>query len=224
MKKISTVFIIKRENGLALATENFLEGNEWVANGEGKATIKFDGSSCLIKDGILFRRWNRKLTKKAMKAKRIAALKNNDFVVDESMFKPVPEGAIKCNDIFDPVTLHWPHWIPVTSDPADKLHFEAFELLKAEGKVSDGTWEICGPKIRCNPHKFENHVLIKHGSVEVVVEDRSFEGIKLFLDNLDGEGIVFHHEDGRMAKVRNKDFDLAVKWNEEADPRDKLLK
>jgi hypothetical protein len=219
MKKISTVFVINRETNLA--TAEILKGNEWVVNGEGIATVKFDGSSCLIKDGILFRRWNRKLTKKAMKAKSLANRKGEEFIPDESMFRSVPEGAILCNETFDPKTLHWPHWIPVTDDAADKLHLEAFEALKAENKVSDGTWEICGPKIRCNPHNFKTHVLIKHGEVEVKVEDRSFNGIKTFLESFDGEGLVFHHADGRMAKIRNKDFELSHKWNEDADPRDK---
>ena len=217
MKKISTVFIINRETNLA--TEEVLKGNEWVVNGEGFATVKFDGSSCLIKDGFLFRRWNRKLTKKAMKSKSFAARKGLEFIPDESMFRPVPEGAIKCNETFDAKTLHWPHWVPVGEDPADLLHVEAFETLKVEGKVEDGTFEICGPKIRCNPHKFDSHVLLKHGDVVVEVEDRSLEGIRAFLEGFDGEGLVFHHPDGRMAKVRCKDFD--IEWNEEADPRDK---
>lgn len=219
MKKISTVFVINRETNLA--TTDVLSGNEWVVNGEGLATVKFDGSSCLIKDGVLFRRWNRKLTKKAMRAKSFAAKKGLDFVPDESMFRPVPDGAIKCNETFDPKTLHWPHWVPVGDDAADKLHVEAFEALKAEGKVVDGTFEICGPKIRCNPHNFDSHVLLKHGDVVVDVEDRSFEGIRAFLESFNGEGLVFHHPDGRMAKIRKKDF--GFDWNEEADPRDKNL-
>lgn len=222
MKKISTVFIINRETNLAVP--EILKGNEWVVNGEGVATVKFDGSSCFINDGVLFRRWNRKLTKKAMRLKGNAARKGETFIPNESMFKPVPDGAIKCNESFDPKTLHWPHWIPVSDDPADKLHIEAFNALKEDGKVEDGTFEICGPKIRCNPHNFDSHVLIKHGSVEISIEDRSFEGLKTFMSKFVGEGLVFHNSDGRMAKIRNKDFDLNVKWNEEADPRDKNLK
>lgn len=218
MKKISTIFVINREDNLA--TKEVLKGNEWVLDGEGKATVKFDGSSCLIKDGILFRRWNRKLTKKAMRNKSFAAKKGLEFTPDESMFRAVPDGAIKCNETFDAKTLHWPHWVPVGEDAADKLHVEAFEVLKAENKVEDGTFEICGPKIRCNPHNFDSHVLLKHGDVVVEVEDRSFEGIKTFLDSFVGEGLVFHHPDGRMAKIRMKDF-ADLTWNEEADPRDK---
>ncbi len=218
MKKISTVFVIDRNNNLA--TSETVKGNEWVVNGEGIATVKFDGSSCLIKDGKLFKRWNRKLTKKAMKKKNFSAKNGLDFIPDESMFRAVPEGAIKCNETFDPKTLHFPHWVPVGEDPADKLHIEAFEALKANGNISDGTFEICGPKIRCNPHNFDSHVLLKHGDVVVDVEDRSFEGIHTFLESFVGEGLVFHHPDGRMAKIRMKDF-ADLTWNEEADPRDK---
>lgn len=217
MKKISTVFIINRETNLAIP--EVLKGNEWVINGEGVATVKFDGSSCLINEGVLFKRWNRKLTKKSIALKRKAARKGEDFIPDESMFRPIPDGAVRCNESFDPKTLHWPHWVPVNNVPSDKFHIEAFNALKEANKVEDGTFEICGPSIRCNPHNFESHILVKHGSVEVDIADRSFAGLKLFMEDFVGEGFVFHNEDGRMAKLRKKDFDF--EWNEIADPRDK---
>lgn len=212
MKKLKTVFVINRETHLA--TNEINKGAEWIFRGEGLATVKFDGSSCFIKDGKLFKRWNRKLTKKSIRAKNLAKRKGLEFIVDESMFVSVPDGAIKCNETFDPKTHHWPHWVPVGEGNEDAIHREAFDRLE---KVEDGTFEICGPKIRCNPHNLKHHELIKHGSVVVEIEDLSFEGLKAFLEDFNGEGLVFHHPKGEMFKLRCKDFN--IDWNEAADPR-----
>jgi hypothetical protein len=35
---------------------------------------------------------------------------------------------------------------------------------------------------------------------------RDFDGLRAFLDDWMHEGLVFHHEDGRMAKIRRVDF------------------
>ena len=37
---------------------------------------------------------------------------------------------------------------------------------------------------------------------------RTFDGIREFLAPLDIEGIVFHHPDGRMVKIRKDDYGL----------------
>jgi len=212
MKKIKTVFIIDRNTNLA--TNEVLKENEWVLNGEGKATIKFDGTACMIKDGVLFKRWNRKLTKKALR--KIKNAKRNDITlnIDDTFFKELPNGAIACNDTFDPVTFHFPHWVPVGDGNEDIFHREGFNDLE---NIVDGTFELCGPKFRCNPHMLNSNKLFKHGDIEVEIKDRTFENIKNVLENLNGEGLVFHHEDGRMVKIRCKDFN--IDWNEEADPR-----
>ena len=77
---------------------------------------------------------------------------------------------------------------------------------------SDGTYELCGPKVQGNPEQLETHTLIKHGCETLLVPDLSFEGIKSFLENHDIEGIVFHHKsDDRMCKIRKSDFGLRRK-------------
>lgn len=214
MKKIKTLFVINRENDLA--TEQAAVGSDWVFNGEGIATIKHDGSSCMIKDGILYKRWNRKLSKLALKDKRYADIHNKPFYPNLSDFTPLLKGAIKCNENFDPVTFHWPHWAIVDNDKANQFHNAALANLE---ELKDGTYEIVGPKIRCNPYKLEDYFLIKHDSIIIDIEDRSYEGIKKILNNLNEEGIVFHHKNGSLFKIRRKDFDLD--WNEIADPRTK---
>lgn len=201
MIKIKTVFIIDRETNLA--TNKFLDGNEWVLNGEGRATVKFDGTSCMIKEGVLFKRWNRKPTKKALRKIKEAKRNGTKLEINEGFFKAIPDGAIACNESFDPITLHWPHWTPVGNGNDDLLHREGFESLEF---VTDGTFELCGPKVRCNPHHLDSHKLFKHGDKVIEVKDRSFKAIKELLKDFDGEGLVFHHSDGRMVKVRRKDM------------------
>jgi hypothetical protein len=40
---------------------------------------------------------------------------------------------------------------------------------------------------------------------------RDFDGLREYLASFNGEGIVFHHPDGRMVKIRRTDFDFP--WN-----------
>lgn len=39
---------------------------------------------------------------------------------------------------------------------------------------------------------------------------RDFDGIKAWLTDRQIEGLVWHHDDGRMAKIKRRDFGL--KW------------
>lgn len=211
MKKMKTVFIIDRENG-SLATTTPVPGCEWVLAGEGVATIKRDGSAAMVRHGKLFKRMARKMSKNHLFAFR----RNPDMVIDEAMFKDAAEGWEPCEAAPDKKTGHWPGWVPVRDgDPADKLHLEAFAH---EGDWKDGTYELVGPKVRLNPHALERHELHRHGADEVVIE-RSYSAIREWLIRHEEEGLVFHHPDGRVAKVRRKDFGIV--WNPDADPRDK---
>jgi hypothetical protein len=52
-------------------------------------------------------------------------------------------------------------------------------------------------------------MLLLHETAETAPSpDRSFAGIRELLDSRDWEGIVFHHPDGRMAKIKKRDFGL----------------
>jgi hypothetical protein len=178
MKKIKTVFAIDRE--LRRATENVQVA--WVLNGEGVATIKFDGTSCLAEEGRLFKRF------------------------DAKNGKAPPAGFVPVEDAPDPVTGHWPGWVAVSEvAPEDKWHREAF----AAGPFENGTYELVGPKVQKNRYDRAAHELIRHGSVVVEVE-RTRDGMIRWLEEHVHEGLVFHHEDGRMAKLRRKDF--GIKW------------
>lgn len=175
MKKMQTVFVIDRTT--RRATDAVQVG--WVMDGEGTATIKHDGTSCMIEGGVLHARFDAKHGKTA------------------------PEGWIACEPQPDPVTGHWPGWLPVgAGDPATKWHREAFDAT-----LPDGTYELVGPKVQRNRYGLAQHELWRHGSVIVEVE-RTREALLDWLTSHDEEGLVFHHPDGRMAKLRRKDFGL----------------
>lgn len=213
MQKLKTVFVINRETGLA--TTDIQNGAEWIMNGDGRATVKFDGSSVLVSDRKFYRRLDRKLTKKFSSMKRRGKLES----ITKEMFSPAKEGWIPAEQEPDLVTGHWPGWMPIdANDNADKWHVEAingFDL--GEGNEKNGTYELVGPTLQQNIYGLDSHMFVRHGSVVVDVE-RSYEGIRKFLEENYIEGLVFHPEDdGPMFKVRRKDFGIV--WNPLSDTR-----
>jgi len=183
MKKIPSVF--KRDYvGTRLVFDEVVPGCEWVLAGEGAATRKFDGTACMVSGGRLFKRY------------------------DAKNGKQPPVGFVPAQDP-DEKTGHWPGWVPCDRhNPADRYHFEAWDNF--EEIPEDGTYELCGPKIQGNPEGCESHNLVPHGfeliSEEPGLDLRSFEGLKRYLGSAGIEGIVFHHPDGRMAKIKARDF------------------
>jgi hypothetical protein len=118
-----------------------------------------------------------------------------------------PEGFEPCQEP-DQITGHWPGWIKAKQDaPSDKWIWEAFYAAAP----MDGTYEAIGPKIGGNKDKWENHYLVAHGSGGWGMKfyppnDFTFDGLKKYLGENNIEGIVFHHPDGRMCKVKRSDF------------------
>jgi len=100
----------------------------------------------------------------------------------------------------DPKTGHWPGWLEVGKGPEDKWHRGAMNE-----DIPDGTYELCGPKVNGNPEKLSRHELIPHGH-DIVFCPRDFDGTKTYLRDADIEGVVWHHDDGRMVKIKKKDF------------------
>ncbi len=76
--------------------------------------------------------------------------------------------------------------------------------------------EAMGPKIQGNALGLETHLCVPFNLVIPRFHDvpRSFDEFKAFLQSVDSkyapghiaEGIVFHHPDGRRAKIKRKDF------------------
>jgi hypothetical protein len=160
----------------------------WVAAGEGVATRKWDGQSVMVKDGAAFKRYD---------AKR-GRTPPPDFVP----VQPDP----------DPATGHWPGWVPVTANdrPINLSMAWATSNLFGGGPIPDGTYEAVGPLIGTrhgpNPERLPEQRLVAHGADPLPDAPRDFAGLAAFLRGLEIEGIVWHHPDGRMAKIKRMDF------------------
>jgi Family of unknown function (DUF5565) len=180
MKKIPTIFIRDMSRQPALVTPEWRPGCEWVRDGEGVAKRKYDGTCCLVRDGKLFRR------------------------------REIKPGQPKPSDFeeadFDEETGKTVGWVPVGDGPEDQYHRAAFD-----GWHPDGTYELLGPKIQGNVESRTEAVLQAHNMARSYpLAPRTFEGIKQFLADNEIEGLVWHHDDGRMAKIKRRDF--GIKW------------
>jgi len=102
----------------------------------------------------------------------------------------------------DATTGHWPGWLPVGEGPEDEYFREAFT-----GAEPDGTYELLGPKVQSNPEGMERHALIPHGQ-HPVDAPRTFVALREWLATAGIEGVVWWHPDGRMVKIKAKDFGI----------------
>lgn len=195
MRKIPTLFERKFDDSrvkevLPVVTK----GMEWVLDGDGIATIKYDGACCAIIKGEFYKRY------------------------DAKNGKPVPEGAIKCQEKADPITGHLPCWVKCDRfNPADKWFWSAFDVLVAtlpcyprDAKTLDGTYEAIGKHFRGNPYNMDRDILVQHGRNTIEVE-RTFDGIKKYLLENYIEGIVFWKDGEPKCKIKRSDF--GFEWN-----------
>ena len=77
MKKIPTLFErVYEKHKIVDILPNVMVGMEWVLDGEGDATIKYDGSCCAIINGELYKRYdaNAKKGEKLQKAPFLVAI------------------------------------------------------------------------------------------------------------------------------------------------------
>ena len=186
MKKIKSVFERNYSTDRQIRNE-VVPGSEWVLAGEGIATRKYDGAAVLIRDGVIYKRY------------------------DARNGKTPPIGFEPLEAAPDPNTGHWPGWLECRL-PTDVWIFTARGSTVGEGELEDGTYEVMGPhytgRDAKNPEHLTKDVLIRHGVTVLADCPRDFDGIREYLRDLDIEGVVFHHHDGRMAKVKKKDYGL----------------
>jgi hypothetical protein len=157
----------------------------WVFEGEGAGTEKLDGTNVrlTIRSGQLVRVEKRRNPTKAQKQQGIV----DGWYVDAG-------GAAE------------DRWI-----------------LEAAGNTEVTGWpdgehscEALGPRIQGNPLALTEHRCIPFNMTVPVYREvpRTFDGLRAFLATLDSqfapgqlaEGVVFHHPDGRRAKIKRKDF------------------
>ncbi len=184
MRKIPTLFMRDGDGNRQLVTSEPNPEAAWVFAGEGIASRKRDGASCLIRDGKLYKRYE---------------LKSGE--ASPEGFEPVQEVDVE--------TGIQPGWVPVGAGPEDAVHNEGFTALVLSRPMrapSDGTYELIGPKVNNNAERFHDHYLWKHGIPMFPTPPRDFDGLQAFLREYKIEGIVWHHPDGRMAKLKRTDL------------------
>lgn len=181
MKKIPTLFERVFENRRIVGINDVITPGCEEAFFYGEATIKIDGSCCAIIDGVFYKRYDAKKGKKP------------------------PAGAIPCCEP-DPITGHHPHWVKVDAgNPDDKWFVRAFENTP---ETHDGTYEAIGKHFNGNPYGLFDDILERHGVLDVDVE-RTFEGVRSYLENNAIEGLVFWLDGEPVCKIKRSDFGLA---------------
>ena len=175
MQKIDTIFVRDETKAGHPVTPECRASCLWVFEGEGRATIKVDGTNVKVEAGRLYKRQ-----------------KPTSGAYDAASYVPCDR-----------------------TDPADRWAFEAFEfLIMSEAPPRDGIYELCGPKVQGNPSRLARHELIRVvpplDELEVPEDHffRTWDGLREFLARSVYEGLVFHHLDGRMGKIKRRDYGL----------------
>ena len=189
MRKIPTL-LVRDPNDRAHVTDEVTPGCEWVLAGEGTARRKYDGTCVMLDEHGDW--WARREVKRDR--------------------MPPPGWRLVETD---PVTGKAMGWEPIAQSPFAKFHAEAVTPANEFGaligaRMPAGTYELVGPKINGNPEGAMYHQLERHATAEELVEvGTTVESIKAYVRWLaeDGvEGIVWHHPDGRMVKLKGRDL------------------
>lgn len=190
MRKIPTVLRRDPEN-MARVLLEVTPGCEWVLAGEGVATRKFDGTCVMLDDNGGW--WARREVKPGREAPAWFV----ELATDEATGKTVG-------------------WQPIGSSPFARWHADAIAAHIARGgrrtDFHPGTFELCGPKVNGNPEGFETHVLIRHAdamtlrSIHDLDTPAALERFVRWAGEEGYEGVVWHHPDGRMAKLKARDL------------------
>lgn len=185
MKKIPTLF--EKEyigKHYYVISQRVTPGMEWVLEGEGLATAKYDGTAVYYDGKKWYRRFDLKPGRK------------------------LPEGAIPCQDAPDEETLHWPHWVPVQwTDSSDCYICEAIRTFTYNhAQVPAGTYEACGEGINGNHYGILGNTLYYHGYNVRKDVPRDYYGLREWLRTNYYEGIVFWLDGEPKCKIRRKDF------------------
>jgi hypothetical protein len=165
----------------------------WVLAGEGVPRRKWDGTCVeLTEDG---RWWARREVKPG---------------------KATPPGFRRADG--DDTTGKVMGWVPMEDSQYRNFHAEA--MPGDAWELAPGTYELVGPRIGANPEGLTRPLLIRHDNAERPRDmglpplPRDFTGLRevftTVLAALGWEGIVWHHPDGRLAKLKVRDFDYVV--------------
>lgn len=188
MKKIPTLFVRDPDNRKYIIPGQVTPGCEWVLAGEGEPTRKWDGTCTMLdEDG---RWWARREIKPG---------------------KAAPDGFIVAQH--DEITGKTQGWEPMDASAFAKWHAEALE--NTDGDLPPGTYELIGPKINKDPDALGQHVLVAHGD-HPYGSERDWPQDATPMEIIDvcrakgWEGVVYHHPDGRMCKLKVRDIPPTV--------------
>ena len=188
MKKIKTLFVRDPSNRDRVLPE-FADG---VSIQGALPTRKYDGTSCMISDGVLYKR---------REVRDGGACPEDFLAVGHENGKT--QGWVLCQ----------------RKDPADHWHFDAFDEMCETSTLRDGTYELCGPKVQGNPEGLHAHALIPHGCTPLFLGDdlgddahsvlnvqSVFDMLSAYLSTAGIEGIVWWLPGCPVAKIKAKDF------------------
>lgn len=199
MQKLPMLF--KRSGGKGYAAEEINPAAQWVTEIPTIPVRKWDGT-CMMFDG---EQW---FSRRQVGFEcRLDGIPNPDFIPVE----------------YDENTRKTFGWEPVEKSSFIKLWRLAIEekpyhctLFDCDDDYEPGTYELIGPKVNGNPENLSQHRLMSHKESPIVANISVFEPHELTYNNLYNafmsipfEGVVFYSQDGRMAKLRRKDFDYS---------------
>lgn len=192
MIKIKSLFQ-RNYDGDRQVRDEVVPGSEWVTNGEGYATRKWDGMAIKIENCVIYKRF------------------------DAKEGRTPPKGFVPCQPAPDPETKHWPGWVEMTGKELSRVAAaipKPDDVLEGSSWIiPDGTFEFCGPTVGtrhgANPENLTEHILVRHGNDIISPCPRTFDGIKEYLTKNNIEGIVWYHPDGRFVKIKAADFGIA---------------
>ncbi|GGR59580.1 hypothetical protein GCM10010168_93000 [Actinoplanes ianthinogenes] len=178
MRKIPTVFRRDPDDRKRVLPEANPEC-QWVLDGEGVATRKYDGTCVLLdEDGVWWAR-------REVRPGRTRPPGYRAVMTDENTGKTVG-------------------WEPIAQSSYAACHVEA---VGRTARWAPGTYELIGPKINGNPERVAGHELVAHADAERFDVPRELDGLRAWiLAHPEYEGIVWHHPDGRRAKLKHRDF------------------
>lgn len=167
---------LRDEQNRRYVTRDVNPAAAWVLAGMGRATRKYDGTCVMLDDDGQW--WARREVKLGKSAPAGWVLADHDETTGKSM-----------------------GWEPIEQSSFAK----AFATIPGL-PTQPGTYELVGPKVNGNPEGFLGHALIPHGQFELGSPGRTYDELAGWLVIHDYEGIVWHHPDGRMAKLKMRDI------------------
>jgi hypothetical protein len=155
----------------------------WVLAGEGVPTRKYDGTCVMLDEAGVW--WARREVKPG---------------------KQPPANYVPIST--DPATGKTVGWEPIEQSAYARWFQQALDGIRVRfAPTPPGTYELIGPKVNGNPEGAAGHELVWHQDAEMLDTPHDFDGLREWLlAHPQYEGIVWHHSDGRMAKLKRRDF------------------